>query len=518
MMSALSIRLSCLFLVCFLATCLGSAHAAPINGTIEEVSVDDKTVTVKVAGKSEESRTFNLDPKVVITIDGKKGKLEDITEGQTVIVVVNSSDLTTKLTVKTPKGGVAKAATSKTSTSKKPKDEDRTSLEDGPSWPQFRGPNRDNLSEETGLADRWPEGGPKLVWQQKGLGEGYSSVAISRGKIYTMGNQGDEEMVIARDVAAGSKLWMTPTGGRSYRDGGQGNGPRGTPTVDDDRLYALGANGDLICVGAVKGERIWQKNILEEYRGNNITWGISESVLIDGNNLICCPGGKDGTMVAINKMTGQTVWRCMVDGAPKAAYSSPIVVEYQGERMYVNYVHTAVIAVRAKDGKILWGNSASANDTANCSSPLYADGQVFTASGYGTGDAMFKLASGGKATLGYTNREMVNHHGGMVLLDGHVYGFDEQILKCLNLKTGKMVWKDRSVGKGSLTYADGHLYLRGENGVVGLCAAKTEGYKETGRFDPPRGGDRPAWSHPVVCGGRLYLRDMDSLLAYDIKK
>ena len=332
-----------------------------------------------------------------------------------------------------------------------------------------------------------------------------------------MGNQGDDETVLALVEATGKPLWVAKTGGRAYHEG-QGNGPRGTPTIDDDRVYALGANGDLVCLGAAKGEVVWHQNILSEYGGNNITWGISESVLVDGNHVICCPGGKQATMVALDKMTGRPVWRSLVQGTPQAAYSSPIVVDSGGERMYVNYVHTAVVAVRAQDGTVLWGNNQSANGTANCSTPLYADGQIFTASGYGTGGAMFKLLDGGKAELGYTTKEMVNHHGGMVVLDGYIYGFDEQILKCLELKTGKVIWKDRSVGKGSLTYADGHLYLRGENGPVALCVAKTQGCEERGRFDPPNRSDRPAWSHPVVCNGRLYLRDMDSLVAYNIKK
>jgi outer membrane protein assembly factor BamB len=490
---------------------LATASAATFNGIVEEVSVDENSVTIKTTGKKAESVTFNLAPNAAIMIDGKKGKLDGVTEGQTAIVVVNPSDLVTKLTLKTPKMPVAKKVAPKRSS-----DDDSTMVE-GDFWPQFRGPNRDNISLEKGLLEKWPEGGPKVAWQQSGLGDGYSSVSISHGKLYTMGNQGDNEVVLAFDDSTGKPLWSTKTGGQAYREG-QGNGPRGTPTVDDDRVYALGASGDLVCVGADKGEVVWQKNILNEYGGNNIVWGISESVLIDGNNLICTPGGREATMVAIDKMTGRNVWSSHVDGSPQAAYSSPIVVEYQGDRFYVNFIHSAVIAIRAKDGHLLWGNKESANETANCSTPLYSDGLIFTASGYGRGAAMFRLNKGGMPKLGYTSKEMVNHHGGMVLLDGYVYGFDEQILKCIDLKTGKPVWKDRSVGKGSLTYADNHLYLRGENGKVALCLASTKGYEETGRFEPPNRGERPAWAHPVVCGGKLYLRDLDSLIVYDVKK
>lgn len=516
-MSALAIRTIGVFAFCCLSLATTATFAAPINGTIEDVSVEDKTVTVLVkAGKREESTTFSLAPNVAILLDGKKAKLEDVAEGQTVVVVVNASDLVTKLTLKTAKSAPAgKTATTKVASAKSSRNDDK--IDKTGSWPQHRGPNRDNISTEKGLLDTWPANGPKIAWQQKGLGEGYSSVSIDRGVLYTMGNQGNDEMVLAMNVQDGSPLWAAKTGGRAYKEG-QGNGPRGTPTVDGDRVYALGASGDLVCLGVAKGDVVWQKNILREYEGNNIVWGISESVLIDGDHLICTPGGQKATMVAIDKTSGRNVWRSVVEGSPSAAYSSPILVDYHGDRMYVNYVHTAVVAVRARDGTVLWGNSQSANGTANCSTPLYDDGLVFTASGYGTGCALFKLLDGGKAKLGYASKEMVNHHGGMVVLDGHVYGFDEQILKCIELKTGKTVWKDRSVGKGSLTYADGQLYLRSENGPVALCAATTEKYQEHGRFEPPNRSNRPAWSHPVVCGGRLFLRDMDTIIAYDIKK
>ncbi len=491
----------------------GLANAATFNGTVEAVSVDDKTVTVKLNGKKEESKVFKIAATAIILVDGKKSMLEDISDGQTATVIANASNDASKLTLKTPKlpPGSKKPV-------KRTGDAPGASTSDGGFWPQFRGPKRDNSSIETGLLDEWPAGGPNLAWEQKKLGEGYSTVAIADGKIFTMGNQGNSEVLLAMEAATGRHLWAAKTGGQKYTDGGQGNGPRGTPTVDGDRVYALGASGDLICVGIDQGEVVWQKNILREYGGSNIQWGISESVLIDGKQLICCPGGKGATIVALDKLTGRGLWRFTADGTPQASYASPILVEFGGERMIVNFVHTGVVAIRASNGNPLWGFNASANGTANCSMPLYDDGMVFTASGYGTGCAMFKLAPGGKATVAYTNREMKNHHGGMVVLDGHVYGFDEGVMKCLDLKTGTTVWQNRSVGKGSVTYADGHLYLRSENGPVALCMATTKGYEEKGRFEPKNRSNRPAWSHPVVCGGRLYLRDMDSLAVYDVKK
>lgn len=491
-----------------LLLCSEVASAATFNGTIEATSSDEKTVTVKSNGKKEETKTFTLTANAVILLDGKKSTFDDITDGQIVTVVANTSNEATKLTLKTPKGGLP---------AKKPSKRTEKESAPGGSWPQFRGPDRDNISSETGFLDEWPDGGPKLRWEKKKLGEGFSTVSIADGKIFTMGNQGNNEVLQALDEATGTEVWSIKTGGTAYRDG-MGDGPRGTPTVDGDRVYALGASGDLICVGIDNGEVIWQRNILKDYEGNNIQWGISESVLIDGKQLICYPGGKLATIAGLDKLTGRGLWRSSVQGMPKASYSSAVLIEFGGERMVVNYVHTGVVAIRAKNGDVLWGYPSSANDVANCSSPVYSDGMVYTASGYGTGCAMFKLKPGGKADVAYTNKEMKNHHGGMVVLDGHVYGFDEQILKCVDIKTGNTVWQNRSVGKGSLTYADGHLYLRSENGPVALCVASPKGYEEKGRFDPPNRSNKPAWAYPVVCGGRLYLRDMDSLVVYDIKK
>jgi len=500
-----------LLVLCILGLMVRVALAASFSGTIEDVSTDDKTITVKLAGKKEESKTFTLAPTAVILLDGKKAKFEDVSGGQTVVVLTNSGDTATKLTLKSPKNPPA---------GKKPKrttEPGNESASDTGSWPQYQGPNRDNISKETGLLNQWPDGGPKLAWQQKGLGEGYSSVSIAEGKIFTMGTQGNQEMLLAMNSSNGKPIWTRQVSDSVFRNN-QGNGPRSTPTVDDDRVYALGANGDLICVGIDQGEVVWQKNILREYDGSNIEWGISESVLIDGNNVICYPGGRNATIVALNKLTGQGVWRCTVDGSPRPSYASPILVDFGKERMIVNFVHTGVVAVRSKGGDFLWGFPQSANGTANCSSPVYSNGMVFTSSGYNTGCAMFKLGTGGKAKVEYDNKEMKNHHGGMVVLEDHVYGFDEGTLKCIDLKSGKTAWKDRSVGKGAVTYADGHLYLRSENGPVALCVATTSGYQEQGRFEPRNRSNNSAWSHPVVCGGRLYLRDMDSLTVYDVKK
>ena len=368
------------------------------------------------------------------------------------------------------------------------------------------------------MLKEWPSNGPPQLWSANGLGEGYSSIAISNGKLFTMGNQDDDEMVIALDLASGDKRWATRSG-RAFREG-QGNGPRGTPTIDGDLVYALGANGDLVCLDIETGRPKWSGNILQEFGGQNITWGICESVLIDGDKLICTPGGREATMVALNKQTGRVIWKSVVPTTPGPAYSSIIAVEVGGVRQYVNFTSAGVVGVRASDGQPMWGQKESANPTANCSSAVFADNCIFTASGYGTGGAMFRLSSsGGKTTsqLGYSTREMQNHHGGMAVVDGYLYGCDEAILTCLELKTGKIAWQSRSVGKGAITIADGRLYVRGEGGALALAEVNSQKYVETGRFDQPQRSDRSAWAHPVVADGKLFLRDMDRLLVYDVK-
>ena len=501
-----------LMVVATLVLAGGMAFAATFNGTVEEVSPDDNEISIKLAGKQGTVKKFTLTPTAQVLVDGKKVALADVEAGQLATVITDASNNATKLTLKNAKGktsGGSKATKPAGSTGT------RASATEG-EWPQYRGSNRDNISTDKGLLESWPADGPKLAWKQTGLGLGYSSVAIANGKLFTMGNRGNDEMLLAFNVSTGEPLWSTKTG-RAYHDG-TGDGPRGTPTIDKDHVYALGANGDLVCADTEKGDVVWQKNILQEFGGNNITWGISESVLIDDDKLICSPGGKQGTIVALNKMTGRPIWQSKVQGTPQAAYSSLIAVDFGGVKQYVNFVHTGVVSVSAKDGAPLWGFRESANGTANCSTPLYSNGSVYTSSGYGEGAASFKLAPGGKASLAYSNKGLDNHHGGMVLLDGHVYGFGEQALKCIDLKTGKEKWKDRSVGKGSVTYADGHLYLRSERGPVALAVASPDGYDEKGKFEPPTPSGKPSWSHPVVCGGKLFLRDMDTLLVYDVKK
>ncbi|OFV94586.1 MAG: hypothetical protein A3H95_00525 [Acidobacteria bacterium RIFCSPLOWO2_02_FULL_64_15] len=382
-------------------------------------------------------------------------------------------------------------------------------------WPQWRGPDRTGLSKETGLLPQWPAAGPPLVWSISSLGEGYGSMAVAGDRIFVQGSSGRQSMVYALSRADGKGLWSKAIGSFGVND--RGSGPRGTPTVDGDRLYVLTENGDLICL-KTDGTAVWQRNILREFGGRNIDWLISESPLVDGNNLIVTPGGRGAGVVALNKMTGTTVWTSK-ELSDEAGYSSPVVADVQGVRTIMTLTSSAGVGVRASDGKLMWRYPRVANGTANITTPIFFDNKVFYSSNYGTGGALLGLsAQGGDVRMQeiYFTREMQNHHGGVLLVNGYLYGFNNSILTCLEFATGRMMWRHRSVGKGSLTYADGHLYLFGEDNIVGLAEASPMAYREKGRFRVADQG-LPSWAHPVVSGGRLYIRNQKTLAAYNIK-
>jgi outer membrane protein assembly factor BamB len=299
----------------------------------------------------------------------------------------------------------------------------------------------------------------------------------------------------------------------------RGSGPRGTPSIDRDRLYALTENGDLACLRVADGIVVWQRNILKDFGGGNINWLISESPLIDGDRVIVTPGGRSNGMVALDKMTGKTVWTTKELG-DEAGYASPIVADVQGVRTVMTLTSNAAVGVRASDGKLMWRYTPVANGTANITTPVYADNKVFFTSAYGAGGALLGLRLAGEEVRAqeiYFTREMQNHHGGVVLVNGYLYGFNNSILTSLEFASGKMMWRDRSVGKGSVAYADGNLYLLSENNVVGLAEATPAGYREKGRFTIADQG-LPSWSHPVVSGGRLFIRNQGTLAAYDIRQ
>jgi outer membrane protein assembly factor BamB len=381
-------------------------------------------------------------------------------------------------------------------------------------WPQWRGPNRDGLSPETGLLSSWPAGGPPLVWKAAGLGTGYSTVTVSGGRIFTLGAGRDIEYLVALDAGTGKELWRTRIG-RRYENN-RGDGPRGAPTVDGARVYALGGNGDLACVEAATGKVIWQVNLLSRFSAGNISWGISESPLVLEDRVLVNAGGREGSLVALGKNDGATLWASESD---EAGYSSAVVANIRGVRQAVFFTGERVLGVRVDSGAVLWSYRRVANRTANVATPIVRGDFVFVSSDYGTGCALLEIqgdASGMSAREVYFHQDMKNHHSSSVLVDDTLFGFSSSILTALDFATGKTLWRDRSVGKGSLVVADGRLYLFSENGVAGLAEATRAGYRESGRFEIRTTGS-PTWSHPVVASKRLYLRDQDTLYCYDVK-
>lgn len=390
-------------------------------------------------------------------------------------------------------------------------------------WPQWRGPNRDDVSTETGLLKTWPAGGPKLLWKAEGVGGGFSSVSIAGDKLFTMGDVDGASEVLCLNLKDGSSVWKTkigkPAGGGGYP------GTRCTPTIDGALVYATNQYGDLVCVQAADGKEVWRKEMGKDFGGQMMSgWGYAESPLVDGDNLICTPGGAKGTLVALNKKTGAQVWRTSEIG-DKAGYSSPITADIGGVHQIIQLTAEDVFGVAADSGKVLW-KAARPGRTAVIPTPIYFDNFVFVASGYGVGCNGFKItAAGGKfsAEQAYASTDMVNHHGGVVRVGDFVYGYsDKGGWTCLEMKTGKVKWQNRGVGKGALTCADGMLYMRSEGGKGGACTialveANPEAYKEAGRFEQPNRSGQASWPHPVVCGGKLYIRDQDVLLCYDVK-
>lgn len=394
-------------------------------------------------------------------------------------------------------------------------------------WANWLGPNRDGKTGETGLLKSWPDGGPKSIWKVKGLGEGYSTMAVVGNRIYTQGQEGDQEFVLALDAASGKQVWRTPIGKAYSSD--QGGGPRGMTTTDGNRLFAVSADGALVALDTETGKRVWGFNYVEKFGSTIPRWGFAESPLVDGDRLIINPGGKGAGVVALNKTTGAVIWQAQDD---MASYSSVVALDFGGHHIYTVLTSSAAIGVDAKDGSLLWRYEKVANRVANIATPLYRDGYVFYSSDYGTGCVLLKLSADGDkvtATEAYFNRDMQNHYTTSILVGDYLYGFSGNqpgILVAMEFKTGKVAWKDRSVDKGNCVFAEGLLYCQGESGKVGLIDPSPAGYKEISRFQfQPGVQNGPFWAPsghmwtvPVIANGRLYLRDQDNLYAYDIKR
>jgi len=389
------------------------------------------------------------------------------------------------------------------------------------SWPRFHGPDGNNVSTETGLLKQWPADGPALAWAVRNIGDGYASVTIEDGLIYTAGNVGGHTTITALDLD-GEERWQARNG-KAWT--GSYEGTRGTPTIDGGRVYHESPLGELVCLDAETGDEIWRINILDRFRGKNLRWALAESLLIDGNHVICCPGGPNTAVVALDKETGETVWQSESAEGDLPGYNSPVLAEHEGLRIILTMTDKALIGVDADTGRLLFRYPHPTKYDINATDPIYHDGHVLITSGYGTtGSEMLRIdVAGDQVTVEkvWGSRDLDNHHGGVILLDGYLYGaahsFHDSGWICLDWNTGEMMYAEKGVGKGSATCAEGMLYVLNEEGTVGLVKATPEGHDVISQFQLPDDSDAKTWAHPVVCGGRLYLRRGEYLYAYDVK-
>jgi outer membrane protein assembly factor BamB len=401
-------------------------------------------------------------------------------------------------------------------------------------WPQWRGPDRNGICAETGLLKEWPKNGPKLLWDSnkvnngKSVGTGYSSLAIVDDKIFTQGDRkfddkGPAGYAFCLDASTGKEIWRTKIGAA------QGDGPQSTPTVDGDRVYPLTRQGNLACLKVSDGAILWQKDFSKDFGGHSMSsWDYSESALVDGDKLICTPGGKEAGLVALNKKTGEVIWKCTLPKDSGAGYASVVVSKGGGIRQYVTLLghELGLVGVDAETGKFLWNYKKVGNGTANIPTAIVKDDYVFTSTGYGTGAALLQLVSKNgsiepKEIYFLKGDKLQNHHGGMVMLGNYIYGghgHNEGLPFCLEWKTGKFAWEPHEGpggGSAAVLYADGQLYFRYENGEMALIQATPDSYKLVSSFHVPIKGN--GWPHPVIYKGKLYLRGADQILCYDIK-
>ena len=384
--------------------------------------------------------------------------------------------------------------------------------------PQFRGPNRDGIFPEKDLLKQWPTDGPKVSWVTTGIGNGYASASVVGDSIYVPGmlddNQGYVFVLDLDGVIKGKIHYGTET------EDDQAPGPRSTPTIDGDRLYLMSGVGVVYCLSTESKKKLWEVNTVKAFGAEIITWSIAESLLIDGNNVICTPGGSDASVVALNKMTGETVWKTEGLSDP-SAYCSPDIIEHGGRRIIVTMTAKYVVGIDAKTGQVLWKHKHETEYDIHGVTPVYADGMLYYTGGYGSGGGMIELSSDGSSvTSKWTDKNLDCQHHGVVLIDGYIYGASHEKrgkLNCLELKTGKLMWSTDEIKQGVTVSADGMIYTYEgpSRGIVSLVKATPEKYDRTGSFKVREGTDKH-WAHPTISGGRLYIRHGDTLIAYDI--
>ena len=403
----------------------------------------------------------------------------------------------------------------------------------GPStsdWPQWRGPQRNGISLETGLLKQWPASGPKLLWQVNDIGDGFSTPAVVGTRMYLMSNRGMEnEFVQAISTQDGKSVWTTRVGnvGNPKQDPPYPKA-RSTPTVDGDSIYALGSDGDLVCLETGSGKIKWQKSLRKDFSGQPGEWAYAESPLVDGDVLVVTPGGQQATMVALNKRTGAVIWKSAIPDGDPAGYASAIVIQAAGRKQYVQFLGKGIVGVDANSGSFLWRYKEVVKGPAQAFTPVARDGYVYGGA-LGIGGGLVRLKQDEKGVVAeqvYFARGLPNGFGGAVLVGDYLYGTETRgQMVAVEFTTGKIMWKDESLGSASLTYADGLLYIHSWGGDMGLVEATAEGYRQKGRFTPPGqpkhktdpNGNEQAFSYPVISNGRLYVRDLGTLWTYDIK-
>ncbi len=392
-------------------------------------------------------------------------------------------------------------------------------------WPAWQGSHRDNLCQEKGLLKQWPENGPPLAWKTTGLGEGFGGPAIVGHMLYVIGHKDGKQWAFALDLSkAGKQVWAADFG--PVRHNGSGfPGTRSTPSIDGDRLYVLGIAGDLVCMNIEDGQIIWQKDLVKDFGGAPPRWGYAESPLIDGPNVICTPGGKENTMIALKKSDGSVIWHAALGDA--ADYCSVVKAKIGGVDQYVNATHQGIIGVDARTGKLLWRYTGMAvppglRSGANIATVIVSGDSVFASRAYEHGSGRADIIREGdrfEAKQVFFTKKLQNHHGGVVLVDGMLYGASNpNLLTCIDFKTGEVEWADKSSGKCSVLYADGMLYCRDEKGPLTLVEATPDGYRQKGRFPQPDRSDKNAWPHLVIANGMMFVRDQDLLLCYDVRE
>jgi outer membrane protein assembly factor BamB len=393
-----------------------------------------------------------------------------------------------------------------------------SALAAGSDWPQWRGPDRSDVSKETGLLKSWPAEGPKRLWLFENAGQGYSGPAIANGKYYTIGTRDGSEILLVLDANSGKELWTAKLGG--ILDNGWGDGPRGTPTVDGDRVYALSGPGNLVCISTKDGKILWQTT-MKSLGGRIPKWGYSESVLIDGANVLCTPGDAQGTVAALDKLSGKVVWQSK-DITEPAHYSSIVPAKINGQPQLVQRNEKSIFGLAPQDGKLLWQTEFPGR-TAVIPTPIVRGNDVYVTAGYGSGSKLVRIGTDNQVTVAYENKVMKNHHGGVVLVGDHVYGHNDNGWVCQNFSTGAEVWMHKGLGKGAVTSADGMLYCLDEKtGTLVLAEASPAAWKEVSRFtlSPQtkiRSEKGRIWTHPVISHGKLYLRDQDLIYCFDVK-